>query len=356
MRAIWRVDRRTTPRANRILLQGAHHRCDRRGPRRGPDDRAGMRAARRAARARRYPEAPASRHCDALRRQWEPPSSRWTSDIRLLSPRSHKICPLGRIHGLVNNAAIATNVGGKPFEHIISSSGIGHAGQCPRYVAGNESAGAVAWRGRQSRIVNIASDTALWAAPNLWPSRQQGRGHRDDTVACAELGSRGIGVTAVAPGIMRNEATEYVPPERHRLYETGRAVQGPQYPEDIVETIVSPHSRRDRPHRAGASRQCGLRLYVTVAADSLAARLRSPFRRGEVEDMRGRGLTIPRIAGTQLPNIDFTGAKSSTLRSSFADRPFWAGIGSTMRHSTKRSISPRRFSPTMDASATRGSD
>ena len=53
-----------------------------------------------------------------------------------------------------------------------------------------------------------------------------------------ELGSRGIGVTAVAPGIMRNEATEYVPPERHRLYETGRAVEGPQYPEDIVETIV----------------------------------------------------------------------------------------------------------------------
>jgi NAD(P)-dependent dehydrogenase (short-subunit alcohol dehydrogenase family) len=53
-----------------------------------------------------------------------------------------------------------------------------------------------------------------------------------------ELGPRGIGVTAVAPGIMRNEATDYVPPERHRMYETGRAVQGPQHPEDIVDTIV----------------------------------------------------------------------------------------------------------------------
>ena len=38
-----------------------------------------------------------------------------------------------------------------------------------------------------------------------------------------ELGPRGIGVTAVAPGIMRNEATEYVPAARHQEYERGRA-------------------------------------------------------------------------------------------------------------------------------------
>jgi NAD(P)-dependent dehydrogenase (short-subunit alcohol dehydrogenase family) len=53
-----------------------------------------------------------------------------------------------------------------------------------------------------------------------------------------ELGPRGIGVTAVAPGILRNEATEYVPAERHRAYETGRAVQGPQFPEDIVDVVA----------------------------------------------------------------------------------------------------------------------
>jgi NAD(P)-dependent dehydrogenase (short-subunit alcohol dehydrogenase family) len=29
-----------------------------------------------------------------------------------------------------------------------------------------------------------------------------------------------------------------VPAERHRLYETGRAVPGPQAPEDIVDTVV----------------------------------------------------------------------------------------------------------------------
>jgi NAD(P)-dependent dehydrogenase (short-subunit alcohol dehydrogenase family) len=53
-----------------------------------------------------------------------------------------------------------------------------------------------------------------------------------------ELGPRGVGITAVAPGIMRNEATEYVPEERHRLYETGRAVPGAQAPEDITSTIA----------------------------------------------------------------------------------------------------------------------
>jgi NAD(P)-dependent dehydrogenase (short-subunit alcohol dehydrogenase family) len=45
-------------------------------------------------------------------------------------------------------------------------------------------------------------------------------------------------VTVVAPGILRNEATEYVPAERHRHYESGRAVPGVQHPEDIVDTIV----------------------------------------------------------------------------------------------------------------------
>jgi NAD(P)-dependent dehydrogenase (short-subunit alcohol dehydrogenase family) len=53
-----------------------------------------------------------------------------------------------------------------------------------------------------------------------------------------EMGPRGIGVTAIAPGILRNEATAYVPPERHQLYENGRAAPGPMLPEDIAPTVV----------------------------------------------------------------------------------------------------------------------
>ena len=53
-----------------------------------------------------------------------------------------------------------------------------------------------------------------------------------------ELGPRGIGVTVVAPGILRTDSTQYVPAERHRLYEDVRAAPGPQSPEDIVDTVV----------------------------------------------------------------------------------------------------------------------
>jgi NAD(P)-dependent dehydrogenase (short-subunit alcohol dehydrogenase family) len=92
---------------------------------------------------------------------------------------------------------------------------------------------------RQGRIVNIASDTALWGAPRLLAYVASKGAVISMTRSLArELGPRGIGVTVVAPGIMRCEATEYVPAERHRLYETGRAVPGPQHPEDIVDTIV----------------------------------------------------------------------------------------------------------------------
>jgi len=146
----------------------------------------------------------------------------------------------GRIHGLVNNAAIATNVGGKSFEQIdpelwdrvmrVNVRGTWLVTKELTPLFGED---------KQGRIVNVASDTALWGAPNLLAYvASKGAVIAMTRSLARELGPRGIGVTAVAPGIMRNEATEYVPPERHRLYETGRAVQGPQYPEDIVEAIA----------------------------------------------------------------------------------------------------------------------
>ena len=79
----------------------------------------------------------------------------------------------------------------------------------------------------------------LWGAPRLLAYvASKGALIAMTRSLARELGPRSIGVTAVAPGIMRCEATEYVPAERHRLYEQGRAVPGPQDPEDIVATIV----------------------------------------------------------------------------------------------------------------------
>ncbi len=145
----------------------------------------------------------------------------------------------GRIDGLVNNGAIATDVGGKVFEEIdidlwdrvmrvnIRGTWLMTRALSPLFA----SAG--------GQIVNVASDTALWGAPRLLAYVASKGAVLSMTRSLArELGPRRIGVTAIAPGIMRNEATEYVPAARHDLYEQGRAAPGPQTPGDIVETVV----------------------------------------------------------------------------------------------------------------------
>ena len=146
----------------------------------------------------------------------------------------------GAIHGLVNNAAIATNVGGKTFDEIdielwdrVMTVNVRGTWLVTRALA------PLLADGDDGRIVNIASDTALWGAPRLLAYVSSKGAVISMTRSLArELGPRGIGITAVAPGIMRNEATEHVPAERHQFYETGRAVPGPQLPEDIVDVVA----------------------------------------------------------------------------------------------------------------------
>jgi len=146
----------------------------------------------------------------------------------------------GKLEGLVNNAAIATNVGGKTFDEVeidlwdrvmrvnVRGTWLVIRALVPLFPEGGK-----------GRIVNLASDTALWGAPRLLAYVASKGAVISMTRSLArELGPRGIGVTAVAPGILRNEATEYVPAERHRLYESGRAAPGPQFPEDIVDIVA----------------------------------------------------------------------------------------------------------------------
>jgi NAD(P)-dependent dehydrogenase (short-subunit alcohol dehydrogenase family) len=146
----------------------------------------------------------------------------------------------GQIHGLVNNAAIATNVGGKPFDEIDLDlwDSVMRVNVRGTWLVTRALAPLIA-DGGNGRIVNVASDTALWGAPRLLAYVASKGAVISMTRSLArELGPRGIGVTVVAPGILRCEATDYVPAERHQLYETGRAVPGPQAPEDIVDTVV----------------------------------------------------------------------------------------------------------------------
>lgn len=144
----------------------------------------------------------------------------------------------GHVDGLVNNAAIATNVGGMTFDQIaldlwdrVQSVNVRGLWLMTRGIVPLMSSG--------SRIVNLASDTALWGAPRLLAyTASKGAVIAMTRSLARELGPQGIGITAIAPGIIRCEATEYVPRERHALYEQMRAVPGEQMPADIVDVVT----------------------------------------------------------------------------------------------------------------------
>ena len=146
----------------------------------------------------------------------------------------------GPLHGLFNNGAIATGIGGIGFEEVDIETWDRVMTVNVRGTWLMTRAAAPALRACGSgRIVNAASDTALWGAPNLMSYVASKGAVMSMTRALArELGPDGIGVTAIAPGILTTESTEYVPRARHEHYEQGRAVPGPQPPEDVAGTVA----------------------------------------------------------------------------------------------------------------------
>ena len=158
--------------------------------------------------------------------------------IAALSERS--INQLGGVDGLVNCAAIATGIGGKTADEIDVETWdrvmtVNVRGTWLAVRAFSPALRAVG----NGKIVNIASDTAMWGAPRLLHYVASKGAVISMTRALArELGNDGIAVNAIAPGLTLVEATEYVPKERHRQYVDGRAMNREQQPEDVTGTVL----------------------------------------------------------------------------------------------------------------------
>ncbi len=146
---------------------------------------------------------------------------------------------LGGLDGLINNGAI-TNSGGKPMEDITLETwdrvmSVNVRGTWLATVAARP------WlkASGRGRVVNLASDTALWGAPRLMAYVASKGAVMAMTHAMArELGTDGIAVNAIAPGLTLVEATEYVPEARHQYYHDGRAIQRPQVPDDLIAPVL----------------------------------------------------------------------------------------------------------------------
>ena len=146
---------------------------------------------------------------------------------------------LGGLDGLVNNGAI-TNSGGRSMHDLevdvwdrvmqVNVRGTWLMTRACAAALGESARGAV---------VNLASDTPLWGAPNLLAYvASKGAIVAMTRSLAREMGAKGTTVNAIAPGLTLVEATQYVPEHRHKLYMEQRALQREQLPQDVSGAVV----------------------------------------------------------------------------------------------------------------------
>ena len=153
---------------------------------------------------------------------------------------AERVLVAGEVWGLVNNAGLADAVGGRTFwelsveewDRIMAVNARGPWLVSRALAPSMRSAGA-------GRIINIASDAALYGSPRLGHYIASKGALLSLTRAMArEVGDDGITVNAVAPGLTEGPSAEQIPAERHQLYADGRAISRPQVPADVTGAVV----------------------------------------------------------------------------------------------------------------------
>lgn len=146
---------------------------------------------------------------------------------------------LGGLDGLVNNGAI-TNSGGKDLNELAIETwdAVMAVNVRGTWLTTRAAQPHLAASGR-GRVVNLASDTALWGAPRLLAYvASKGAVVAMTRSLARELGAQQITVNAIAPGLTEVEATAYVPVARHQQYREGRAIARAQVPQDVTDAVL----------------------------------------------------------------------------------------------------------------------
>jgi NAD(P)-dependent dehydrogenase (short-subunit alcohol dehydrogenase family) len=144
------------------------------------------------------------------------------------------------VDGLVNNAALATGLGGKRIENIdpdvwdrvmsVNVKGVWLATRACLPLLRKSPAG---------KIVNISSDVALFGSDFiLHYVASKGAVVAMTRGMARELGADNIAVNCIAPGMTRVEATAGVPEARHQRYVDGRFIKRHQVPDDLVGSVI----------------------------------------------------------------------------------------------------------------------
>ncbi|NBA94464.1 SDR family oxidoreductase [Pseudomonas sp. R5(2019)] len=152
---------------------------------------------------------------------------------------AHTVASLGGLDGLVNNASV-TNSGGKTCEELTIDTWdqVMQVNVRGTWLMTKACLPALRASGKGA-IINLASDTPLWGAPNLLAYvASKGAIIAMTRSLARELGDDNITVNAIAPGLVLVEATAYVPEARHRLYTEQRAIQRPQLPADVSGAVL----------------------------------------------------------------------------------------------------------------------